>query len=132
MIASLARVQRGRNGFSAAHKAIGATRTLATPTADGRVPTFHPSRVPPYTELLSNLEIVRQQLNRPLTLSEKILYSHLRNPEQDLAGIGADVSAIRGKKYLKLKIDRLAMQDASAQMALLQFMTCGLPRTAIP
>ncbi|EST05496.1 Aconitase A/isopropylmalate dehydratase small subunit, swivel [Kalmanozyma brasiliensis GHG001] len=132
MIASLARVQRGRNGISAAQKALGATRSLATPAADGRVPTFHPSRVPPYTELLSTLETVRAQLNRPLTLSEKILYSHLRNPEQDLAGVGSDVSAIRGKKYLKLKIDRLAMQDASAQMALLQFMTCGLPRTAIP
>ena len=132
MIASLARVQRGRKGLSAAHKAIGAKRSLATPATDGRVPTFHPSRVPPYTELLANLETVRAQLNRPLTLSEKILYSHLRNPEQDLAGVGADVSAIRGKKYLKLKIDRLAMQDASAQMALLQFMTCGLPRTAIP
>lgn len=76
MIASLARVQRGRNGISAAQKAIGATRTLATPAADGRVPTFHPSRVPPYTELLANLETVRAQLNRPLTLSEKILYSH--------------------------------------------------------
>lgn len=132
MIASLARVQRSRNGLSVAHKAIGSTRTLATPAADGRIPTFHPSRVPPYTELLTNLETVRAQLNRPLTLSEKILYSHLRNPEHDLAGVGADVSAIRGKKYLKLKIDRLAMQDASAQMALLQFMTCGLPRTAIP
>ncbi|GAC71761.1 aconitase/homoaconitase [Moesziomyces antarcticus T-34] len=132
MIASLARVQRSRAGFSAAHKAIGAKRTLATPAADGRVPTFHPSRVPPYAELLATLEAVRAQLNRPLTLSEKILYSHLRNPDQDLAGVGTDVSAIRGKKYLKLKIDRLAMQDASAQMALLQFMTCGLPRTAIP
>ncbi|KAJ1029053.1 hypothetical protein NDA18_002682 [Ustilago nuda] len=132
MIASLARVQRGRHGLSAAQKALGAKRTLATPAADGRVPTFHSSRVPPYTELLSTLETVRAQLNRPLTLSEKILYSHLRNPEQDFAGAGSDVSAIRGKKYLKLKIDRLAMQDASAQMALLQFMTCGLPRTAIP
>ncbi len=132
MIASLARVQRGRNGFSAAHKAIGAKRTLATPAADGRVPTFHPSRVPPYTELLATLETVRQQLNRPLTLSEKILYSHLRNPEQDLAGVGADVFGYSRQKVPQAKIDRLAMQDASAQMALLQFMTCGLPRTAIP
>ncbi|PWZ02253.1 putative mitochondrial aconitate hydratase [Testicularia cyperi] len=132
MLTSLARVQSARSGLSAANKALGATRSYATPAADGRVPTFHPSRVPPYAELLSNLAVVRAQLNRPLTLSEKILYSHLRNAEQDLADVGSDPSAIRGKKYLKLKIDRLAMQDASAQMALLQFMTCGLPRTAIP
>lgn len=132
MIASLARVQRGRNGLSAVKRALNAHRSYATPAADGKVPTFHSSRVPPYTELLSNLAVVRAQLNRPLTLSEKILYSHLRNPEEDLAGVGSDASAVRGKKYLKLNIDRLAMQDASAQMALLQFMTCGLPRTAIP
>lgn len=132
MIASLAKVQRGQSGLSAAKRALLSRRSYATPSADGRVPTFHSSRVPPYKELLSNLAVVRAQLNRPLTLSEKILYSHLRNPEEDLAGIGSDASAIRGKKYLKLNIDRLAMQDASAQMALLQFMTCGLPRTAIP
>ena len=117
------------------------SRSLATPAAaaaaaaaavDARVPTFHPSRLPPYAELLSNLAVVRALLNRPLTLSEKILYSHLQSPEQDLAGVGKDASNIRGSKYLKLKIDRLAMQDASAQMALLQFMTCGLDRAAIP
>lgn len=68
--------------------------------------------------------------DKPLTLAEKILYSHLVNPEESLAA--GDVSKIRGLEYLKLNPDRVAMQDASAQMALLQFMTCGLPSTAVP
>ncbi|KAJ9642578.1 aconitate hydratase [Coniosporium tulheliwenetii] len=80
------------------------------------------SRTPPYPKLLSKLSEVRHILDkRPLTLAEKILYSHLDRP--------AD---IRGQANLKLKPDRVAMQDASAQMALLQFMTCGLPTTAVP
>jgi homoaconitase len=54
----------------------------------------------------------------------------LVNPEESLAA--GDVSKIRGLEYLKLNPDRVAMQDASAQMALLQFMTCGLPQTAVP
>lgn len=65
----------------------------------------------------------------PLTLAEKIVYSHLANPEESLAGRNGN---IRGDAYLKLKVDRVAMQDASAQMALLQFMTCGLAQTAVP
>jgi len=67
--------------------------------------------------------------NQRLTLAEKILYSHLDNVEQSLAGGGGD---IRGKANLQLNPDRVNMQDASAQMALLQFMSCNLSRTAIP
>lgn len=67
--------------------------------------------------------------NTGLTLAEKILYSHLDNVEADLSGRGGKV---RGEANLKLKVDRVAMQDASAQMAILQFMTCGLPSTAVP
>jgi homoaconitase len=67
--------------------------------------------------------------SRGLTLAEKILYSHLDSPEEALSGLGGNV---RGEAYLKLKVDRVAMQDASAQMALLQFMTCRLPKTAVP
>lgn len=66
--------------------------------------------------------------SQPLTLAEKILYSHLDNPEETLASGGE----IRGKANLKLRPDRVAMQDASAQMAMLQFMSCNLPQTAIP
>ncbi|EPQ28568.1 uncharacterized protein PFL1_03872 [Pseudozyma flocculosa PF-1] len=139
MLTRLAKAQQGRAlgaasvlRSSTSTSIAAARRTYATPAADARVPTFHPSRIPPYAKLLENLELVRSLLGRPLTLSEKILYSHLKDAQADLAGVGKDPTNVRGKKYLKLNIDRLAMQDASAQMALLQFMTCGLDRVAIP
>lgn len=69
---------------------------------------------------------------RSLTLAEKILYSHLDNPEESLLTNTDNGLNIRGNANLKLKPDRVAMQDASAQMALLQFMTCKLPSTAVP
>ncbi|KAH6601574.1 hypothetical protein BASA50_001522 [Batrachochytrium salamandrivorans] len=63
-------------------------------------------------------------LQHPLTLAEKIVYGHLDEPkEQDIA---------RGSSYLKLRPDRVACQDATAQMALLQFMSAGLPTVAVP
>ena len=71
-----------------------------------------------------SLNIVRQRLNRPLTLSEKVVYGHLDNPH--------DADLQRGVSYLKLRPDRVACQDATAQMALLQFMTAGLPTVAVP
>lgn len=78
----------------------------------------------PYEKLQSNLKIVRSRLNRPLTLSEKILYSHLDDPKnQDIQ---------RGESYLKLRPDRVAMQDATAQMAMLQFISSGIPKVAVP
>ena len=67
-----------------------------------------------------------------MTLAEKILYSHLDNPEDSLLSSTQNGKNIRGNGNLKLKPDRVAMQDASAQMALLQFMSCGLPSTAVP
>ena len=70
--------------------------------------------------------------SRQLTLAEKILYSHLDNPEEALLSNTDNGRNIRGNANLKLKPDRVAMQDASAQMALLQFMTCNLPSTAVP
>jgi len=65
-------------------------------------------------------------------LAEKILYSHLDNPEEALLSNTDNGLNIRGNANLMLKPDRVAMQDASAQMALLQFMTCNLPSTAVP
>lgn len=59
-----------------------------------------------------------------MTLSEKVLYSHLDNPET------AELE--RGESYLKLRPDRVAMQDATAQMAMLQFISSGLPKVAVP
>ncbi len=70
---------------------------------------------------------------RALTLAEKILYSHLDDVEESLLASGTSGGRdVRGTANLKLNPDRVAMQDASAQMALLQFMTCGLPATAVP
>lgn len=90
------------------------------------------TRTPPYAKLLQNLEKVRKLTNNePLTLAEKILYSHLTDPNDSLQG-ASNLADIRGQRYLKLTPDRVAMQDASAQMALLQFMTTGLPSTAVP
>ena len=70
--------------------------------------------------------------SRPLTLAEKILYAHLESPEESLLTGTNGGRDIRGTANLKLKPDRVAMQDASAQMALLQFMSCGLGQTAVP
>jgi aconitate hydratase len=77
-----------------------------------------------YKKMSENLEIVRARLNRPLTYAEKILYSHLDDPH------GQDIE--RGVSYLKLRPDRVACQDATAQMAILQFMSAGLPKVATP
>ena len=90
--------------------------------------------MPPYPKIVQNLEKVRKVLasDRALTLAEKILYAHLANPEESLLTGTNNGRDIRGKANLKLKPDRVAMQDASAQMALLQFMSCGLPSTAVP
>ncbi|KAI9340280.1 aconitate hydratase [Obelidium mucronatum] len=62
-----------------------------------------------------------------LTLAEKILYGHLTGTPEELAQ-----KITRGETYLKLRPDRVAMQDASAQMAILQFMLCGRKTTAVP
>src|SRR6476659_5018029 len=67
----------------------------------------------------------RKIVGKPLTLSEKILYSHL-HADQAVQPYG------RGKSYVDFAPDRVAMQDATAQMALLQFMTAGKDRTAVP
>uniref|UniRef100_W5L813 Aconitase 2 n=1 Tax=Astyanax mexicanus TaxID=7994 RepID=W5L813_ASTMX len=77
-----------------------------------------------YEKLLNNINIVRKRLNRPLTLAEKIVYGHLDDPT------GQEIA--RGRTYLRLRPDRVAMQDATAQMAMLQFISSGLPRVAVP
>ena len=71
-----------------------------------------------------NLKIIRERVNRPLTLAEKILFGHLTDPKnQDLT---------RGESFLLLNPDRVAMQDATAQMAILQFMLSGRDESAVP
>ncbi len=78
-----------------------------------------------YSLLPSKIGKARKLINHPLTLSEKILYSHLWD-ELPAKPYG------RGEDYVNFGPDRVAMQDATAQMALLQFMTAGRSRTAVP
>ncbi len=78
-----------------------------------------------YKSLPGKVEAARQLLGRPLTLTEKILFSHLHE-DSPLADYK------RGEDYVFFAPDRVAMQDATAQMALLQFMTCGRPTVAVP
>ena len=77
-----------------------------------------------YAKLAQRAEIGRRRLGRPLTLTEKILINHLLDPEtQEME---------RGTSYADFNPDRVAMQDATAQMALLQFMTAGLSSAMVP
>ena len=77
-----------------------------------------------YLNIVKNVDHVRAIVNKPLTLSEKILYSHLWNQ--------TNKSFVRGKDYVDFKPDRIACQDATAQMALLQFMQAGKEKVAVP
>ena len=77
-----------------------------------------------YSNIVKNVEEARKLVNKPLTLSEKILYSHLWDP--------ATKSFERGKDYVDFRPDRIACQDATAQMALLQFMQAGKNKVAVP
>lgn len=77
-----------------------------------------------YSKMKKNLEVVRKRLGRPMTLTEKIMYGHLDDPQnQDLT---------RGKSFLQLRPDRVALQDATAQMAILQFMLAERDQAAVP
>jgi aconitate hydratase len=77
-----------------------------------------------YATLAERSALGRTRLGRPLTLTEKILINHLVDP--------AGQELERGRSYADFRPDRVAMQDATAQMALLQFMTAGLDQTAVP
>jgi aconitate hydratase len=78
-----------------------------------------------YAELPEKVEKAKKKLNRPMTYAEKILYAHLFDSE-------AIEIFERGKAYVDFAPDRVAMQDATAQMALLQFMNSGKKTTAVP
>ncbi|HWV33358.1 MAG TPA: aconitate hydratase [Dyadobacter sp.] len=78
-----------------------------------------------YARMEARVNAARKVVGRPLTLSEKILYSHLWEG-------AATESHERGKSYVDFAPDRVAMQDATAQMALLQFMQAGRPKVAVP
>lgn len=77
-----------------------------------------------YARMEKNLKVIRERVQRPLTLAEKVLFGHLDNPqEQELK---------RGESFLLLRPDRVAMQDATAQMAILQFMLAEKEEAAVP
>lgn len=78
-----------------------------------------------YKSYAKRVAKARNKFKRPLTLAEKILYAHL-HPDNKLKDY------VRGKDYVFFAPDRVAMQDATAQMALLQFMTCGRSQAAVP
>ncbi|MCB0788899.1 MAG: aconitate hydratase [Flavobacteriales bacterium] len=78
-----------------------------------------------YDRFPARVKAAREVVGRPLTLSEKILYAHLWDGE-------AKTAFGRGKDYVEFAPDRVAMQDATAQMALLQFMTTGRKQVAVP
>lgn len=78
-----------------------------------------------YAQLPLKVAAARKMKGKPLTLTEKILYSHLA---ENLPAIDYE----RGKSYVDFNPDRVAMQDATAQMALLQFMQAGRPKVAVP
>eukprot|EP01110_Echinostelium_bisporum_P001252 TRINITY_DN12_c0_g1_i1.p1 TRINITY_DN12_c0_g1~~TRINITY_DN12_c0_g1_i1.p1 ORF type:complete len:771 (+),score=389.20 TRINITY_DN12_c0_g1_i1:401-2713(+) len=76
-----------------------------------------------YSVIQKNIETYKKHTPGPLTLAEKIVYGHLEN---------ANTKVERGKTYLKLRPDRVAMQDATAQMSILQFMSSGIPTVRVP
>jgi aconitate hydratase len=78
-----------------------------------------------YAQYGAKVSAARSQLNRPMTLAEKILYAHLYDP------VPTSIFK-RGETYVTFRPDRVAMQDATAQMALLQFMNAGRKKSAVP
>lgn len=77
-----------------------------------------------YHRMETAIAVIRQRLGRPLTYTEKVLYGHLDAPEE------AELHA--GLSYIKTRPDRVALQDATAQMAILQFMLAGKDEAAVP
>lgn len=80
-----------------------------------------------YAKLKSRIDTVKTQIDRPLTLAEKILFAHI-----DEADLNSVPSIKRGVDYVNFYPDRVAMQDATAQMALLQFINTGKKKSAVP
>ena len=77
-----------------------------------------------YKTLTENISTIRERKDAPLTLAEKILFGHATDP--------SSISLDKGEDYGDFAPDRVAMQDATAQMALLQFMQAGMEKTAVP
>src|SRR3990167_2485062 len=76
-----------------------------------------------YLDYIEKLQVIKEKLNRPLTYAEKIIFTHF-------AKAGFEVQ--RGKSSVALQVDRVAMQDATAQMAILQFILTGKKSVVVP
>ena len=83
-----------------------------------------------YGTFANRVDAARKAAGTPLTLTEKILYAHLFDADGTKLPIGH--AYVRGTDYVNFRPDRVAMQDATAQMALLQFMNAGRDRSAVP
>ncbi len=79
-----------------------------------------------YASYSANVDRIKKNVGRPLTLAEKILYAHLCGGENHVKDY------VRGEDYVNFRPDRVAMQDATAQMALLQFMNAGKEKSVVP
>eukprot|EP00013_Stygamoeba_regulata_P020475 CAMPEP_0177657216 /NCGR_PEP_ID=MMETSP0447-20121125/16056_1 /TAXON_ID=0 /ORGANISM="Stygamoeba regulata, Strain BSH-02190019" /LENGTH=781 /DNA_ID=CAMNT_0019161535 /DNA_START=30 /DNA_END=2375 /DNA_ORIENTATION=+ len=123
MLSVLARAVRQGSQTSLATSAT--VRTLASSSAHVPISRIEEDIPLPYALLGDRLMEARKHVSRPLTLGEKIVYSHLDDPS--VAG-----GIVRGETYLHLRPDRVAMQDATAQMAMLQFISSGLDQAAVP
>ncbi|OWT38220.1 aconitate hydratase, mitochondrial [Cryptococcus neoformans Bt1] len=99
-------------------------RGLATINSRIQGSPLEPSTFIDYERVSQQIAQVRKRHGKPLTLAEKILYGHLEDPSaQELK---------RGSSQLRLRPKRVALHDANAQMALLQYMTTGIPRVRVP
>ncbi|XP_065898559.1 aconitate hydratase, mitochondrial-like [Dysidea avara] len=118
---SVKRQALSRLGYWTSVRYFGTSPTCAQKVSMSK---FEPDQYINYDKIEKNVEIVKERLASPLTLSEKIVYGHLDDPvNQEL---------VRGESYLRLRPDRVAMQDATAQMTVLQFISSGLPKVAVP
>jgi aconitate hydratase len=120
----VASASAGRHTASA-RRFLSAAAAAAASKGPAAMSPLEPGTRLPYNKMAQKLAVVKKYKSDPLTLAEKIIYGHLDNPD-DAATIK------RGASYLKLRPDRVAMQDATAQMAVLQFVSSGLPKTAVP
>ncbi|MBA3898841.1 MAG: aconitate hydratase, partial [Bacteroidetes bacterium] len=86
-----------------------------------------------YNNMAERVQAARETVGKPLTLTEKILYAHLDHKSDVAYDKGRATKEFeRGVDYVDFRPDRVAMQDATAQMALLQFMQAGRPTVAVP
>jgi len=110
-----------------AKRSLASVRAHARPVSGTPLSVLDPPNSPTIEEVYASMErkvnAARKNLGRPLTYSEKIVYGHLDDEAQ---------VPVRGETYLKLRPDRVAMQDATAQMAVIQFISSGLAKTAVP